>query len=405
MRVRRTLAPTAAPMGLRDLVWSAVEAAAPARSRARLARQIREYLGADGVFTLSSGKGALTALLHAMATLRPGRSVAIPAYTCFSVPAAIVRAGLEPVLVDVDPATLDFDAASLSRVMSRTDLLCIVPTHLFGVAANVERIRAFGRSDVWIVEDAAQGFGIRDADGRLLGTRGDAAIFSLGRGKHLTAGTGGLIATRSAELTRACERQCAALPAAGFLPALRLFVEMAILWAFARPALFWLPAGLPFLGLGETEYSTRYRISGMPATAFGALRRWRTRLDAANAHRRRAVEALSTRITLPPRRTAAALLRFPVLAPDAATRAAVQTEGRRLGLGVSTMYPSAVHRIPEIASKFDGQHFPGADALAERLVTLPTHPYTSPADWAALAARWEAGTSGGGVAPEKALSW
>lgn len=405
MRVRRTLAPTAAPLGLQDLAWSAVEAAVPGRSRDRLVREIREYLGADGVFTLSSGKGALTTLLQAMATLRPARAVAIPAYTCFSVPAAIVRAGLEPVPIDVDPATLDFDAASLSRVMSRTDLLCVVPTHLFGIAANVDRIRAFGRPDVWIVEDAAQGFGVRDDNGRLLGTRGDAAIFSLGRGKHLTAGTGGLIATRSAELTRACERQCAALPAAGFAPALRLFVEMAILSAFVHPALFWLPAGLPFLGLGETEYSTRYRITGMPATAFGALRRWRTRLDAANAHRRRAVDALSTRITLPPRRQAVALLRFPVLAPDAATRAAVQAEGRRLGLGVSAMYPSAVHRIPELASRFEGQHFPGADVLAERLVTLPTHPYTSPADWSALAARWEAGASAHGVGREKALSW
>jgi dTDP-4-amino-4,6-dideoxygalactose transaminase len=338
-----------------------------------LERELREYLAADQVFLLSSGKAALTILLEAMSTLRRARKVAIPAYTCFSVPSAVVRAGLELILVDVDPTTLDFDEASLRRVARHHDLLCVVPTHLFGIAVDVAQARSICGSDLFILEDVAQAMGVPNAAGRPLGTEGDAAVFSFGRGKHLTCGSGGMIAVRSATLGRACSERCSRLPRATAIHALRSWIELAVVSALQHPRLFWLPAGLPFLGLGQSLYSTRFEVSTMSAVGVGALQRWKGRLEVANRHRAMTVKAIGPGIGS--RAQSGPLLRLPVLLPTTEHRTSLLSAGGRRGLGISPMYPTAVHQIPALRARFAGQRFPGAEALATRLVTLPTHQF------------------------------
>jgi dTDP-4-amino-4,6-dideoxygalactose transaminase len=80
-------------------------------------------------FLLSSGRAALTVLLQALRREPGRREVVIPAYTCFSVPSAIARAGLTVRLCDVDPKTLDLDLNALVRLdLSR--VVAIVPSGL-----------------------------------------------------------------------------------------------------------------------------------------------------------------------------------------------------------------------------------------------------------------------------------
>ena len=201
MRPARTLPPTAAPVGAAALLAALRAVPRGGASAMTIETELAEYLGVRHTFLLSSGKAALTLLLQALKSLRPGRSVAIPAFTCFSVPAAVVKAGLRPVLVDVDPRTFDFESASLARAFEDPDLLAIVPTHLFGLPADLTRLRRLrGTGPAFIVEDAAQALGVQSSTGRRVGGGGDAAIFSLGRGKHLSAGGGGFIATDDLEI-------------------------------------------------------------------------------------------------------------------------------------------------------------------------------------------------------------
>jgi dTDP-4-amino-4,6-dideoxygalactose transaminase len=54
------------------------------------------------------------------------------------------------------------------------------------------------------------------------------------------------------------------------------------------------------------------------------------------------------------------------------------TEGK--ALGVTRMYPTAVHQIPELRARFAGIRFPGAERLAAGLATIPTHQFVRPAD-------------------------
>jgi perosamine synthetase len=399
MKPGRTLAPTAAPVSMADVLRSAAGAFISARTRRSLEHELATYLSAADAILVSSGKAALTAALEVLHARRGARRVAIPAYTCFTVPAAIVRAGLEPVLVDVDPDTLDFTDASLARILDTPDLLAIVPTHLFGVAADVDRVRAAAPRDLVIIEDAAQALGLTARNSRRLGSMGDVAILSLGRGKHLTCGGGGILTARSPELAAAFRERCNRLPAAGWVRSTRVWIELAVMSAFIHPGLYWFPAGLPFLGLGETEYDTSFPMAQLPATAIAALRGWRTRLDASNGARRDVVEAWQRELGIRLAAEPTALLRLPVILPSAEQRNRLVRIARERGLGVSPMYPSAIHQIPELRDRFAGQRFPGAEALAARLATLPTHLFVTASDRAALRAVWPEAVQPASAAP------
>lgn len=395
MRVGRTLAPAAAPVGFGAVLHAGLGAFNPRASLARASRELKTYLRADEIFFASSGKAALTMTLQALATLGPARRVAIPAYTCFTVPAAVIRAGLEPVLIDVDADTLDFAEASLRETLNRRDLLAIVPTHLFGVPAAVERLRTTVGRELFIVEDAAQALGVTSEEGRPLGSMGDVGVFSLARGKHLTAGAGGFVTTSSPRIAAALTTAFSRLPEASLLRSLRVWIELAAMTALIHPSFYWLPDGLPFLGLGETVYEPDFAMSRLPDAAAGALDSWHTRLEDSNRHREAAVEAWQTCLEHPlPSALRRPLLRLPVVLSSEAARLALVKASRARGLGVSTMYPSAIHQIPELRARFSGQRFPGAEVLAARLVTLPTHQYVDESDRRAVRAIWpEAGAT------------
>jgi len=94
----------------------------------RLSEEFKDYFGVGSVFFVSSGRAALYLILQALKSLSPKQQVVIPAYTCFSVPSAIVKAGLKVTLCDVDPETFDFDRNQLEKTIGQ-DTLCVIPTH------------------------------------------------------------------------------------------------------------------------------------------------------------------------------------------------------------------------------------------------------------------------------------
>ena len=74
------------------------------------------------------------------------------------------------------------------------------PTHLFGIPSDVDRTRRIcEEKGIFLVEDAAQAMGVEHG-GRKLGTLGDVGFFSLGRGKNISCGSGGIILTSSADI-------------------------------------------------------------------------------------------------------------------------------------------------------------------------------------------------------------
>lgn len=385
MKVQRHLPPTAAPLCLPDLVKGIVGLLRPARACAKLESELKSYFGVRHVFLLTSGKAALATVLNSMKARSSRRQVIIPAYTCYSVPSAVHKAGLEVVLCDVDPHSLDFDLAELQAVVGENTLAIVTP-HLFGQPADLKSIKAIAKSSgVFVIEDAAQAMGGRDR-GQWLGTQGDVGFFSLGRGKNVSAGSGGVIVTNSDSMADALSvvyKELPAEPASGLLANALAVVATKVL---LNPMLYWLPAGLPFLGLGETRYSLEYPVCRMDGMRAGLLSSWRSRLEESNRcriktnqlFRRRLPLFAQIRATSPSDQSA--YLRLPVLMPTAHQKAALCLIAKDYGLGVSASYPAPVSVIPEVASTYQSRRFPGAEALAARLVTLPLHRYVTEND-------------------------
>jgi dTDP-4-amino-4,6-dideoxygalactose transaminase len=384
MRIGRTLPPAAAPLHWSDLGHALAGLACPARALEGLEEQVTRHFGVAHAFLVSSGTAALTLSLAALRTLSPRKDVVIPAYTCYSVPAAVLAAGLRPVPCDIDPWTFDFDHRQLEQAVG-AETLCVVAHHLFGVPSDVERTRALcQRRGAFVLEDAAQAMGA-EGGGRALGTTGDAGIFSLGRGKNITCGSGGVIVTSRADVAEAIAGRHAALPATGAAGSVRELALLAVMALFIRPVFYWLPAALPFLRLGETVFPRHialHRLSGMKA---GLLRDWRRRLVHGNRLRRRTAAELSRRLGLtPPAGPAHPYLRLPVLLASPAERERVFARGKRRGLGLARGYPAAVADLPELGTG-SADRFPVARRVARTLVTIPTHHWLSERDKQAIA--------------------
>ncbi|MDB5909340.1 MAG: UDP-4-amino-4,6-dideoxy-N-acetyl-beta-L-altrosamine transaminase [Massilia sp.] len=154
------------------------------------------YLG-GGVETVSinSATAGLHLALEALG-IGPGDEVIVPTMT-FTASAEVVRyLGAQPVLVDVDPRTLNLQASAIEAAITpRTK--AVIAVHYAGLACDMDAILAVAAThNLRVVEDAAHAFPTV-YKGRLVGTLGsDATVFSFYANKTMTTGEGGMVVTR-----------------------------------------------------------------------------------------------------------------------------------------------------------------------------------------------------------------
>ncbi len=163
-----------------------------------LEREISALTGAVAAVGCASGTEALWLALVA-AGVEPGDSVITTAFSFFASASAIVRAGATPVLMDVDPGTLNLDAELVrKRIVSDrpAKLQAILPVHLYGQCADMDAFTEIGQEfGLAIVEDAAQAIGAQWR-GRGAGSLGATAAFSFYPTKNLSAyGDAGIVTT------------------------------------------------------------------------------------------------------------------------------------------------------------------------------------------------------------------
>jgi len=420
MRLGRTLPPAAAPIGLTDFVSGVCGIFRGRRELDRFQSELKEQFGVKHCYLVSSGKAAFALILLALKKLFPDRDkVLIPAFTCFSVPSSVVRAGFTISLCDVHPDNLDFDFAQLSAILSESSLsladagpagpaadslvrtrdsagnsggsighiLAVVPTHLFGIPADVARLREMIRDPgVTIVEDAAQAMG-ESRQGRKVGALGDVSFFSLGRGKALSVVEGGVILTDRDDLAEVLDRLVGRLPRYGLLPLVSLIFKAAALITFIRPRLFWVPKSIPFLKLGETLFEPHFPIRRMSSFQAGLARNWREKLEMLRDIRKKNVnrwvaylEGSSIRGSHFLATQSLGLVRFPLRVRDKKKREILLRESARSGLGIMPAYPTSINAIPQLKAKIGRGAFPVAESCARELVTLPTHGFLTKDD-------------------------
>ncbi|MEU3305194.1 DegT/DnrJ/EryC1/StrS family aminotransferase [Streptomyces sp. NPDC006678] len=166
-----------------------------------LEAEMAALYGRSGAVSSSSGTAAVH-LAVAAAGVGPGDEVITTPISDFGTVAPVLAQGARVVFADVQPedGNLDPDAVE-AAITPRTR--AVIAVHLFGGAADAGRLREIcDRHGLLLIEDCAQAWLGEDASGRLLGTVGDIACFSLQQYKHITAGDGGLCIADDPELTR-----------------------------------------------------------------------------------------------------------------------------------------------------------------------------------------------------------
>ncbi|MBJ6727096.1 DegT/DnrJ/EryC1/StrS family aminotransferase [Geomesophilobacter sediminis] len=385
MRIKRTLPPAAAPIEVQDLISGLRGMLRGGETLSKFEKELKEYFEAEYCFAVSSGKAALTLVLEVLHQLRPEQNeVVIPAYTCYSVPSAVIRARLAIRLCDIEETTLDFDLNQLSRQLKSKKVLCVMPTHLFGVPANIRKLRELvGEKPIFIVEDAAQAMGAEWQGGKL-GALGDVGFFSMGRGKAFSTTEGGVIVTRDERIGQALQEKIRTLPAMRATGIVRTIGETIVLSVFMHPPLFWLPKALPFLKLGQTFYNPDFPIHRLSSFNAGTAARWQAKIERFRKLRCRNITALIESGILPPGPVGPQcpdLIRFPLITDMPERKRELLYHAERQGLGFSPGYPDSVAAIPELADQhFPPESFRVAKDVAARLLTLPIHPLVNDQD-------------------------
>ena len=160
-------------------------------------RGLATACGTEHALVVSSGTAALHLAVLALG-IGPGDEVLVPAYTFPATANVVAIVGARPVLVDVDPQTMNLDSNKV-EVGPRTK--AIIAVDLFGRPARFEELP----DAVPVLEDAAGALGAKRG-GRTCGSFGALACLSFHPRKIVTTGEGGAVITDDAELAVAIRR-------------------------------------------------------------------------------------------------------------------------------------------------------------------------------------------------------
>ena len=165
----------------------------------KVARFENDFAGYKGVSVDHvAAVNSCTAALHVSllaSGVGPGDEVITTALTFCATVNAIIHAGATPVLVDVDPTTMNLDPADFeNRITSRTK--GVVPVHFAGRPCDMDAITAIAvRHDLRIIEDCAHAIET-EYKGRKAGSIGDFGCFSFYATKNVVTGEGGMVLAR-----------------------------------------------------------------------------------------------------------------------------------------------------------------------------------------------------------------
>ena len=305
-------------------------------------------IGAKHCIGCASGTDALLLAMMALG-IAPGDEVITSPFTFFATAEMIVLLGAVPVFADIDPDTYNIDPEKIEAVITpRTR--AIMPVSLYGQPAEMDPINAIAaRHHLAVIEDAAQSFGAVYS-GRHSGNLSTIGCTSFFPSKPLGAyGDGGACFTNNDALATAMfeirnhgqdrryHHTCIGIN--GRLDTIQAAVLLAKLEVFNSEL------------LARSEAANRYS-----ALLKGTVQTPQLASDRTSAWAQYTIEVDE--------------------------RESVESALREAGIPTAVHYPIALHQQPVFASQpeFARSSFPHAERAAQRVLSLPMHPYLTPTD-------------------------
>jgi dTDP-4-amino-4,6-dideoxygalactose transaminase len=167
---------------------------------ARFESDFSQYLNMPYALGVVSGTAGLHLALEAIG-VGPGDQVVTTPYT-FTASAEVIRyLGADPVFVDIDSSTFNIDPQKIEEVISER-VRAILPVHFGGQACDMAPILDLANHHkLKVIEDAAHALPAT-YEGQMIGTLGDATVFSFYVTKPLATGEGGMLVTSSKEMAK-----------------------------------------------------------------------------------------------------------------------------------------------------------------------------------------------------------
>lgn len=159
---------------------------------------LKDYFQAPYVLPLASATAGLHLTLLSM-DLEPDDEVITTPLTFAATLNTIVLAGGKPVLVDIDPDTLNMDVNKLEAAITAKTKV-IMPVHFAGLSVDLDPLYELAkRYNLRVLEDAAHAIGSEYKNKRI-GSFGDTQVFSFHPNKNMTTGEGGCVVTRDSHI-------------------------------------------------------------------------------------------------------------------------------------------------------------------------------------------------------------
>jgi dTDP-4-amino-4,6-dideoxygalactose transaminase len=318
----------------------------------QLESQLSAFCGSKHTLACANGTDALSLALMAF-DIKAGDAVFVPSFTFAATAEVVPLRGATPFFVDVRPDTFNIDVESLKRSIAHARELgftpkCVIPVDLFGLAADYDAILPIAREEgLFIVDDAAQGFGA-DYKGRIVGSIADISTTSFYPAKPLGCyGDGGAVFTNDDEL-------------ADLIDSFRIH------------------------GKGPHKYDNiRVGLNSRLDTLQAAILIEKLAIFADELAERQKIAqrysgALSGRYQVPvvPEGLVSTWAQYTIKTASRSDRDALQRRAAGAGIPTVVYYPIPLHAQTAFRDfPRDPLGLPVSDNLAERVVSLPMHPY------------------------------
>lgn len=306
-----------------------------------LEEKLAAYVGAKYCITCANGTDALQIVQMAFG-IGPGDEVITPGFTYIATAETVAVLGATPVYVDVNPETYNLDVEKLEAAITpRTK--AIIPVSLYGQCADFDAINAIAaKYNLPVIEDAAQSFGAT-YKGRKSCNLSTVACTSFFPSKPLGCyGDGGAIFTNDEELAKVI-RQIARHGQDRRYHHIRVGVNSRL--DTLQAAIL-----LPKLEILDDEMQARQRVAETYTKLFNEAGILTTPF----------IQSHNT----------SAWAQYTIQVEE---RSKVQERLKAQGIPTAVHYPIPLNKQPAVAN--ENAVLPVGDAIAERVMSLPMHPY------------------------------